>query len=389
MRFLLDACAASRRLRDALSALGHDVRSARGELARASDEALLALAYEEGRVLVTEDKDFGELVFLRRLPHPCIVRLVELRVTEQVDAMRDLIERHGHALRAGAIVVVTRRGCGYGRRNSGKGSMAEAAGTSERGRELCQDLQRRIGTLFTCSVHGDYQRIRTPYLYPDGDNIDLFCKVDGDTVTVSDLAETTGWLRMQSAALRRSPKQTRLIEDACVTHGIEFYRGMLQARCRPGDELAQVVTRVAPAALRVSDLWFTFRTQAIESITDEVADFLNERELAFDRAEKLVGRSGRGWTVDFHVRAERRSSLVQVLSTGNRAAAHRVSEHVLAAWHDLNHLVAGPEALTFVSLFDDTADVWADEDFRLVEPLSTLARWSRPDEFAAVLSEAA
>lgn len=109
MKFLLDACAASRTLRDALSALGHDVRSARGELARASDEALLALAYEEGRVLVTEDKDFGELVFLRRLPHPCIVRLVEMRVAEQVDAMRDLIERHGHALRTGAIVVVTRR----------------------------------------------------------------------------------------------------------------------------------------------------------------------------------------------------------------------------------------------------------------------------------------
>ena len=254
---------------------------------------------------------------------------------------------------------------------------------------MCRDLQRQMGALFTCSEQGDYQRIRTPYLYPDGDNIDLFCKVEGDVVTVSDLAETAGWLRMQSAALRRSPKYARLIEDACVTHGIEFYRGMLQARCRPGEELAQVVTRVGQAALRVSDLWFTFRTQAIESITDEVADFLTEREFGFERAQKRAGRSGRGWTVDFHVRTEWRSSLVQVLSTGSRAAAHRVSEHVLAAWHDLNHLAGGPEALTFVSLFDDAADIWADEDFRLVESLSTVSRWSRPDEFAAVLSEAA
>ena len=254
---------------------------------------------------------------------------------------------------------------------------------------MCRDLQRNIGALFTCSEQGDYQRIRTPYLYPDGDNIDLFCKVEGDTVTVSDLAETTGWLRMQTAALRRSPKQTQLIADACLTHGIEFYCGMLQARCRPGDELAQVVTRVAQAAFRVSDLWFTFRTQAVQSITDEVADFLTEREFGFDRAEKLVGRSGRGWTVDFHVRTERRSSLVHVLTTANRAAAHRVCEHVLAAWHDLNYLVAGPEALTFVSLFDDTADVWADEDLQLVEPLSTVSHWSRPDEFAAILTEAA
>ena len=124
MKFLLDACAASRALQEALTTLGHDVRSARGEYARASDEALLALAYEERRVIVTEDKDFGELVFLRRLPHPCIVRLVELRVAEQVDGMRDLIERHSDALRVGAIVVVTRRrvrirSAGFGERDDG------------------------------------------------------------------------------------------------------------------------------------------------------------------------------------------------------------------------------------------------------------------------------
>ena len=252
-----------------------------------------------------------------------------------------------------------------------------------------RDLQREMGALFTCSEQGGHLRIRTPYLYPDGDYIDLFCEVEDGVTTVSDLAETTGWLRMQSTGLRRSPKQARLIEDTCVTHGVEFHRGMLRARCRPGDELAQVVTRVAQAALRVSDLWFTFRTQAAESIADEVAEFLTEREFGFERAAKLAGRSGRSWTVDFHVRTEPRGSLVQVLSTGSRAAARGVAEHVLAAWHDLHHHAAGPQALAFVSLFDDAADVWADEDLRLVEPLSTVSRWSRPDEFAAVLSTAA
>ena len=124
MKFLLDACAASRTLQASLTELGHDVLSARDEHARATDETLLALAYEERRVLITEDKDFGELVFLRRLPHPCIVRLVELRVTEKVEAMRDLIERHGDAMREGAIIVVTRtrvriRSTGYSGRDDG------------------------------------------------------------------------------------------------------------------------------------------------------------------------------------------------------------------------------------------------------------------------------
>ena len=124
MKFLLDACASSRTLKETLVDLGHDVRSAQDEYARASDEALLALAHEEHRVLITEDKDFGELVFLRRRPHPCIIRLVELRVAEKVEAIRELIEEHGEALRAGAIVVVTRnrvriRPAGFRERGNG------------------------------------------------------------------------------------------------------------------------------------------------------------------------------------------------------------------------------------------------------------------------------
>ena len=107
MKFLLDVCVASRPLHTALLKLGHDVLSARDGFLHASDEVLLALAYKEGRVLITEDKDFGELVFLRGQPHPAIVRLVEMTPSERVAAMRILIEHHGNAMREGAIIVVT------------------------------------------------------------------------------------------------------------------------------------------------------------------------------------------------------------------------------------------------------------------------------------------
>ena len=107
MKFLLDACASSRTLHKTLIDLGHDVLSARDGYGTVSDEALLALAYREDRVLVTEDKDFGELVFLRRLPHSCIVRLIGLTVAEKAEAMRDLIERHGDEMRERAIIVIT------------------------------------------------------------------------------------------------------------------------------------------------------------------------------------------------------------------------------------------------------------------------------------------
>ena len=68
---------------------------------------MLDLAYREERVLITEDKDFGELVFSLRLPHPCIVRLDGLTAAEEAAAIGNLIERHGAAMQQGAIIVVT------------------------------------------------------------------------------------------------------------------------------------------------------------------------------------------------------------------------------------------------------------------------------------------
>lgn len=253
---------------------------------------------------------------------------------------------------------------------------------------LCRTLDGRLGSLFSCAPHGRDERVHTPFLYPDGDSIDLFVQTKDGISIVSDLGETLRWLRSQTLSPRRTPKQDALIADACVTHGVELFKGMLVARCKPGDSVAAVILRVAQACLRISDLWFTFRTRAVESVNDEVGDFLAERQLPFERRPKLVGRSGRGWTVDFHVLAPAHGSLVSVLSTGSRSTARAVAEHVLAAWFDLNHFSAGPEALHFVSLFDDTADVWSPEDFVLLEPLSTVTRWSQPDVFADVLAEA-
>ena len=225
-------------------------------------------------------------------------------------------------------------------------------------------------------------------LYPDGDYIDLFLTEKADIVTLTDLGETTGWLRLQTPSPKRSPKQNQLILDVCLTHGVEFFKGMLTLRVQSGQSLADGVMRLGQAAVRVADVWFTFRTRAVESITDEVADLLGEREIHFDRGGKLIGRSGEGWTVAFHIRTHKRSALIEVLTTGSRGAVRGVVDHVVAQWHDLHHLTMAQEPLHFVSLFDDTMDIWDEEDFKRLEPLSDIARWSNPDGFIQMLESA-
>ena len=108
MRFLLDVCAASRSLQAMRLSEGHDVLSAIDVDPTASDVELMDLAREQGRVLIMEDKDFGELVFVRRQPHAGIVRFTNLTVEEKVEAMRERLDRHSTAFDGQCIVVVTR-----------------------------------------------------------------------------------------------------------------------------------------------------------------------------------------------------------------------------------------------------------------------------------------
>ena len=248
----------------------------------------------------------------------------------------------------------------------------------------CKRIAEQMGGLFKCEEHNSYIRIRTPFLHPDGDVIDLFLREDNSHATLTDLGETVRWLRSQVHVTRRTKKQTRLIEDICQNNGVAFFKGMLQLKVTDLD-LAEAVTRLGQACVQVSDIWFTFRTRAYQSTTEEVTEFLVEKEIPFKAKEPHPGRSGRTWAVDFHTRT-RKSSFVQLLSTGTRGATHRIAEHVLAMWVDLSHHNIGTESVQFVSLFDDTVDVWGEEDFALLDATSKVVRWKSPEDLLAAIA---
>jgi predicted nuclease of predicted toxin-antitoxin system len=107
MRFLVDECmgpAVARWLRGQQ----HDVFSVYDEARGMDDDAVIAKAFAEDRILLTNDKDFGEQVYRERRPHRGIVllRLDNQRAANKIDALRRLLEGYAEQL-AGRFVVVT------------------------------------------------------------------------------------------------------------------------------------------------------------------------------------------------------------------------------------------------------------------------------------------
>jgi predicted nuclease of predicted toxin-antitoxin system len=105
VKVLLDACVwggAVALLRNA----GHEVEAVANWSEDPGDEEILARALHASQVVVTLDKDFGELAVVRRLPHHGIVRLVAFRAESQGAAALDVLAKYGADLAAGAIVTV-------------------------------------------------------------------------------------------------------------------------------------------------------------------------------------------------------------------------------------------------------------------------------------------
>lgn len=107
MRFLVDECtglAVARWLREQQ----HDLFSVYEEARGMSDEAIIRQALAENRVLIANDKDFGEKVYHEGYLHRgnVLLRLEDERASGKIAAIRRLLDGYGDRI-VNRFVVVT------------------------------------------------------------------------------------------------------------------------------------------------------------------------------------------------------------------------------------------------------------------------------------------
>ncbi len=107
MRFLVDECtgpAVARWLNES----GHDVYSVYEESPGITDSEVLQRAIAERRILITNDKDFGEKVYREQHAHCGVIflRLNDERSANKISVLGHLLRAYSERLN-GAFVVVT------------------------------------------------------------------------------------------------------------------------------------------------------------------------------------------------------------------------------------------------------------------------------------------
>lgn len=107
MNFLADECCDAP-LVEALRIDGHDVLYVIETLRGEPDKKILDRAFNENCILITEDKDFGELVYRLKLPARGII-LLRFDIANRfykIPRLRSLLEQESRRLQ-GAFITVT------------------------------------------------------------------------------------------------------------------------------------------------------------------------------------------------------------------------------------------------------------------------------------------
>ena len=109
MRFLVDESTGPA-VAEWLTNEGHEVFSIYDSARGMHDDDIVKKAFEENRILVTNDKDFGEQVYRERKLHHGIVllRLDDERAKSKIELLKRLLQSHADRL-PDQFVVVTEK----------------------------------------------------------------------------------------------------------------------------------------------------------------------------------------------------------------------------------------------------------------------------------------
>src|SRR5437016_14455296 len=99
MKLLVDECTGPA-VAHWLEQQGHDVFSVYSQARGIDDDRVLEIAQAEGRILITNDRGFGEKVFRERRPHHGVVflRLADERAENKIRVLKRLLESYGEIL---------------------------------------------------------------------------------------------------------------------------------------------------------------------------------------------------------------------------------------------------------------------------------------------------
>ena len=209
----------------------------------------------------------------------------------------------------------------------------------------CSQLEKMAHTLPLirgCDVvRNGALRMATPFLYPNGDRIDVFLEEkQGDLFTplsLSDYGHTALYLRDAQVQIDVRDKMRDVLDSILTQLNVSYIDGDLSVDIREAEptDLRDAIFRLSQACLRISDFASHARLRTANPFKDDIAEFLKSSGLQAVPDVKVRGRYQNEVKIDFQVFGRQRSSYLCVLAP-TETAAHTSANEVFRKFYDIH-----------------------------------------------------
>lgn len=233
-----------------------------------------------------------------------------------------------------------------------------------------------IPKFFSCDTDGKYAHVRTPFMYPDGDLIDVWVAQhpNGD-LYATDMGECFRYLDTYLFNVFASRKRESLLEDIVNSLGVINSNGKLIANCQTLKDVPPAIFAVAQAIIRICDLLFTTRQRTPGNFRDDVKDFLFEERILYKEDYVVTGKSSQEYEVDLAIPIPHKLILTEALSASTPSRANTLTSEAVRMWVDIGVTTE----FSFMAILDDSNDLWQEAWINLMAEWADVVYWSQRD----------
>lgn len=222
-------------------------------------------------------------------------------------------------------------------------------------------------------------RLSTPFMYPNGEHIDVFLEETNRLYggyRLSDYGRTAHYLRNAYSAIEGSPKKRQILQDILTQAGVDLRNGDLSVEILASEinQIAAAMLRLTQACVRICEFSVHQRQRAMNPFREGIVSLLRERHFDFAPDVKVLGRFNNSVKIDFAVYTPTQSSFVLLLAPLNEQASHTASNEVFRKWYDLKE-----SNIARLTVYNSASPV-RDEDLKRLSEESRLVSFPHETE---------
>ncbi len=189
----------------------------------------------------------------------------------------------------------------------------------------------------------------TPFENFMGDLIDLYIKISGNEIIISDGGETLSNLEFVGVNINKSKRRKQIFENIIMTYGILTDGKSLFVKATEKD-FVKKKHQLIQAILQISDMFLLTKENVASIFKEDVKNFLEEEDIPFTEDILLRGKSGLEFNIDFLVFSKNTEKIIKATNNPNK----NTIATFLFAWEDVKEIREKKKALDAIMIFNDT-----------------------------------